>query len=101
MIRPTLGPSPGGLIIDRYANENAGAATRRSSNVELCTQIFCPGPHVGESETIPAGQLRVSDAGSVVDDLKNKVWWVPSDVNTDDRGLGMANGVADRFLSNS
>src|SRR5580704_5788034 len=86
--------------IDRYVNENAGAATRRSSNIELCTQIFCPGPHAGKSETIPVGQLRIGDTGPVVDNLKNKVWSVPSHVNDDERGPCIVNSVSNCLLRN-
>jgi hypothetical protein len=67
----------------------------------LCTDIFGTSPHVGKSESFSARRLRISHAGSIVSDLKNKVWWLASEVNADDGRLGMADRVADCFLSNS
>ena len=81
-------------------HNDACAATRRRSNIELGAQVFCPGPHTGKSKAIPAGQPRLSDARAVVGDLEDQVGRLAPNANTDNGRLRMAHRVTDGFLGN-
>jgi hypothetical protein len=82
-------------------NKDSSTATRRSSNFQFCSDIFGASSHVGKSESFIARPLRISNAGSVVSDLKNKARWITAETNADHRRFGMTNSIAHGFLSDS
>jgi hypothetical protein len=47
----------------------------------MCADIFGTSPHVGKSESFSARRLRIGNAGSVVNDLKNEVRWIAAKIN--------------------